>query len=112
MKYLKRFENIDKTFIGKYVLLNLKGKNILNAEAIEFLENTSGEIIAEYDKKITYEKIITVKYDNIPDNIKKFFSYSINNKFWVRNFYSSDIIFFSKNKDDIETFIQSKKYNL
>jgi hypothetical protein len=30
----------------------------------------------------------------------------------LRNFRKYEIIYFSKNKDDVETYMKSKKYNL
>ena len=114
MKYLKRFENINESevVVGDYVLLKPKRRDFLDVESIYFFENVVGEVIMIHDNRSDGIIIYSIKYNNIPGEIIKFFNFSYTKGCWHRNFYLSDIIFFSKNREDVEDFIQSKKYNL
>lgn len=104
MKHIKIYEKYkEKPEVGDYILTNyfFIGMNRSWAyEYKEFIHNNIGQI-----KKI--EKTITVKYTNIPQNILRFFDG--NNAIQINY---SDIIYFSKNKEDIEEILTAKKYNL
>jgi hypothetical protein len=90
MKYLKTFENVNEPEVGYFVIgdhINFTwAKNIIKSNIGEIIkiDNNSGEI--PYN----------VSYDN--DNIFKL--------------YDNEILHFSKNKEDLEIYIQVNKYNL
>jgi len=118
MKYLKTFEelNIGNPKVGDYVLM--KSKNHPNSIA-SFIDNSIGQLkkIDSYkginrggvyygndDEVTTYG--YTVEYENIPYKIKYFFTES------TRIFDDTQLVGFSKNKEDIEVLLNAKKYNL
>ena len=101
MKYLKKFENVNKPEIGDYVLVK---SHTRYKEVKNFIDSNIGVIF-----KIRKD-IITVKYKNIPSNIINKFSYiNNNNSSGVYDFYSYKIENFSKNKEELEMILQAKK---
>ena len=104
MKYLKRFETLyENTKLGYYVLCedeeSVKDKNDVKT----FINNNVGTIIG-INKYSQYMYI--VEYENIPDEIEKFFDEG------SRNMKAGEIIYWSDDKSELETYINSKKYNL
>jgi hypothetical protein len=108
MKYLKTFE-LDKNEpeVGDYVICEeSKYPNIK-----KFISTNIGKIIYYIDdtESIGYKLYknyrYIVKYNNMP---KKFDSF--NNK--TRRMKRDEIIHWSKNKEDLEIILNSKKYNL
>jgi hypothetical protein len=115
MKYLKSYENIneEEPQIDDYVIA-IPINMIQNAE--HFFNNTIG-IISNITNNI-HEKYIAVEYENIPPFISAYYcrwrertdgtQYRENLIWFERNM----IIYFSKNKEDIETHLTLNKYNI
>ena len=116
MKYIKQYEDEeiiikDELKLYDYVICEdawMKSQKEKGREYLEvnnILENNIGLYIQKDDE--TY----TIKYDGniIPDNVIRFFSH---NGTYTRNFYRGEIIHFSPNKEDLESFILANKYNI
>jgi hypothetical protein len=98
----KIFEELEEwnKETGYYVILTEPGDREKDIEIRNFLENHIGRI-----KKMYYPGAwFTVEFDNVPEKIAKYFN--------GRDFHQSYIKYISKNKEDLEPFIQSNKYNL
>jgi len=111
MKHIKTFENIKEPQVGDYV--NCKEDNIYtsNKESLyNFIYNNVGKIHIIRDKNVTYRRYV-VYYDNVPDDIKDRFD-DRKNGLMSRNYNDEEILFFSENKQEVEAYIQAKKYNL
>jgi hypothetical protein len=115
MKYIKSYErNFLKTYeeikeepqIGDYVVCTESRiqnmKQINTAPFTTFISNNIGKLI----KYLEPNQLYSVKYKNIPDNIKNFFENS------THFFIKEDILYFSKNKEHLEDIIKADKYNL
>jgi len=114
MKYLKIYENLGRIEVGDWCLMThwWAGQHIHN-----FIDNTPGQIIdinlinnSAYNSAYEYK----VKCTNVPKNLKLG-----ENGFWIKDFiiggiYSLKdfIVYWSKNKKDVETYIVANKYNL
>ena len=117
MKYIKLYEAVkfhitnafrfEKLHEGDYVLCEDIGIHILPALS-EFIGNNVGEIVKN-DAIIKYSYM--VKYENIPSKLKRFFTYSTKQEN-CRGMDTSEIKYYSKNKEELKIFIDSKKYNL
>ena|ERR1035437_7669137 len=107
MKHLKKFENISEPQIGDYVLC--EDKYVINDEVKKFLKNTIGKIININD---TTTPPYSIQYENIPNTISnEYFDYlDVNTT--IRYMHKNEIIHCSKNKEDLEIYIESEKYNL
>ncbi len=107
MKYLKTYEQINKGTpkIGDYVICEEIGNS--DDAYNNFLKTTIGKIVSIGTSKYKYQ----VQYNNIPT---KFLSYFGREKTYenCRAMLDDEIIYFSNNKEDLEPFIQSNKYNL
>jgi hypothetical protein len=105
MKYLKSYENKSNPKIGDYVVCT-----DINTPLVEFIENNVGQFI-KYNKdpmsKNDYP--YTIRYFNIPEKIMKL-QFDITNNERVMS--RKEILFFSPNKKECETFIKSRKYNI
>lgn len=111
MKYIKLYENLEeKPKIDDYILVNT---SYINIQYQAFLNNTIGKITNLHP---TLGKspggFVSVEYKNIPSKdilyIFKTDNLEINNTVIP----VKDIIYFSKNKKDVEAILASKKYNL
>ena len=115
MKYLKKFEyNI---FNPDYVIINPRGiKSEPTVPKIQelfydFINNNIGIVIT----KVPYHEtnIYAIGYDNVPKKLLPFFMY---NHSYTKKYYISvreeKIIKKSKDKEELEAYINSKKYNL
>ena len=110
MKHLKTFENIKKPQVGDYVLCyeDAKDHNLK-----EFINNNIGKISIIRDKGSYIECNYTIEYENIPSIISnRFTNFKKGDKKNERNMREEEIIFFSKNKEDVELYMQANKYNL
>lgn len=104
MKYLKQYEDykdIKNPNVGDYVLMRSEA-NI--PEISDYINNNIGKVTK------TYQYSIEVTYDNppiinLPPDAAKF-------PFTDREFSKNQIVDFSENKDELESKISSKKYNL
>jgi len=105
----KLFENIthnSRPQVGDYVLINCNQNNYLptyNAFK-KFIDNNIGQVIS------TSSTVIIVKYENIPDDIKDYFTKS--DKESYRRFSLHEVIESSNNKNELEKYFTAKKYNL
>ena len=126
MKYIKTYEIYisDNIHIGDYILVHYKdtttfGSNSKNNEVIiNYLNNNIAQI-SSFDTGTPNikDEYIIVKYETPPDkNILKFFqtryNKKLNKKFYDKIINKKYIIAVSKNKEELETKIQTIKYNL
>jgi len=102
MKYLKTYEAIkDKPQIGDYALCKPES-GIIVYDIINKLHNFIDNNIGKNYKNTFYN----IRYNNIPEELKNFFYEN------TKYFHENDILQFSSNKEELEAYIQSKKYNL
>ena len=113
--YLKTYENFKKEpEAGDYVICN--ENNNLSSNICNFISNNIGKIVyyinndefKKYNVQKDYRYII--EYDNIPANIQTYFSYTVAED--CRRMSRDEIIYWSKNREDLEAIIDAKKYNL
>ena len=123
MKHLKSYENIEniRPTQNDYVIVdpnNTRSEpNVPNIKELfhNFINNNIGQIHTsrlENDKDINSQKIFRVNYPDPPEKLKRFFLYDWSVKKYGIVVKESKIIEFSKNVEDIEVILQSKKYNL
>lgn len=105
MKYLKTYKDLSKPQIGDYVILTSKITE--DEELMDFLSKNIGKYIRN-----------DYQVDSLPYLIKftgkmspKLSGTRFNGKNY-RRVSREDIIFFSPNKEDCETYLTAKKYNL
>lgn len=106
MKYIKSYENIlnNNIQIGDYVYCNEKTEGVPE-DALFFINNNIGKVV-QINKGYDY----TVKYYNIPENIKRYFiRFNVED---CRGFDYNEIIYHSKNKQELKAIISQNKYNL
>lgn len=104
--------------VGDYVICNETGSTDA-ADVINFERNNIGQIVDFRDNDNIEESYINiepryyifVKFENVPDNIYDDFDYhkTIDR---CRVFSEEEIEYLSKNKEDLETILKSRKYNL
>lgn len=100
--------NKGKPEIGDYMLVD---KN-LNDELNNFTMNNIGKYIKNNDKFLHFKYLIV--YENVPDNMKQYF-YENEDTLFLKNCLkvsNTQIIYWSKNKEDLYPFITANKYNL
>ena len=92
--------NFDDPEIGDYVIANTcDGDN--NASII--INNNIGVISdIEYNKAYNYEQPFCVEYTG--------FDFGENTDYWW--FDEKDLVYWSKNKEELELLLQTNKYNL
>jgi len=109
MKYIKQYEELNSGLpkINEYVICEVGDVfdtyNISNLNL--FLNNNIGQIV-----NINRYDIYQIKYQNIPDDISNMFTTINNNN--VRNMRLDNILYCSKNKEELETLLSTNKYNL
>jgi hypothetical protein len=103
MKYLKLFENINEPQIGDYVLCKEMDSN--DKKLLEFIDNNVGRIVDTKPETDVFTELFVIKYKNIP------FDNNWQNKN-TRYFLREEILFWSKDKEDCEAFLNAKKYNI
>ena len=93
MKYIKTYEEINQGTpeVGDFVLCDISRNTVTNDELYQAYTTTIGKIVTMDDNN--YE----VYFDSIDD-----FDY----------FHNSEIIYWSKNKSELEYVLNAKKYNL
>ena len=125
MKYIKQYEelNLDEPEIGDYVValdndednteLNyFTSNNVGQISGIEYVEEPRSRQIYDEPKMVP---MYVIRFDNITDDIKRFFNWHItdtNIKTDRRGFYISEILYHSKNKEAVITYIKASKYYL
>lgn len=100
----KIYENLNTPKKGNFVYIHKKYDMdliLLPTEVKNFIINNVGKIIEIEDN------IIRIKFFNIPDDFKKYFS--VKNS---RLFDISEILEFAKTKKELELKIKAKKYNI
>lgn len=109
----KIFENINdgEPKVGDFVIIKTKDLPQLYNFYGDFIKTSIGRIW-----KIHSVNFFLIKYENIPKEIKDYFSYSdyskglnIGNSILV---HKRDIIYWSKNKEDLDYIIDAKKFNI
>lgn len=102
--YIKAFENIkNNPEIGDYVICE---EGFLdNIEIKDFISNNIGQIIG-----IEVPNYFTIQYENVPKEFKWYF-HPIDYRD-ITNMRLDEIILFSKNKEELEDYLITKKYNL
>jgi len=111
----KIFENINESevVVGDYILLDLSNyENPFLKDMIKFVENNIGKIVTIQYNTAPYENCISITFDNITEDMEKFFNYDKINNCFVRRFYEYEIILSSNNIEDLKVYLNSKKYNL
>ena len=121
MKHIKKFENINNIpEIGDYVLLyDLTDYGIDSGDNFKMFINNNIGIVHDIQYNVfNHDEGYYVMYSNVPDNIRQFFkkintnNVTLGNNGVTSTWFVEDFLMFSKNKKDIEVFLQSKKYNL
>jgi len=96
--------------VGDYVICQEDG------QLDNFLANNIGTIVRVPVYRGKYRSQSTrylVRYKNIPNDIEDWFIDGAEEEFInCRRMYDEEIIYFSKNKEDVKAYIQLKKYNL
>ena len=115
MKYIKTFENSNNRLdLGDYVICKeipdmFDKEKLYNV--IKFEENRVGRYIKnkKNNGKFRYE----VTYDDIPDKFKNFY-FIIDHELhlYTRPMSRTEIIYNSKNKEELEAIIAAKKFNI
>ena len=120
MKHIKQYEETktikSKYNNGDYILINIPHDYSGSLLLTKFINNNIGILIdngsvnadrvGEKGDENNLVWLLEIKYNNIPDNIKKYFMNSIirtSNKY---------IVAIGKNISDVETILNAKKYNL
>jgi len=104
MKYLKTYEDLQQIpQVGDYVLC----KDYITSDIETRIDSNIGKI-SNYDDINEYYTII---YDSKYKN-SILYKKTGGNGYMRRGIRQHSIIMWSKNKEDIEAYIQSKKYNL
>ena len=116
MKYLRLYEQNSMPQIGDYVVCRMDARmDALKEDLkifIDFFDNNIGRVEKmtndnmREDLPSTYLEYPIV-YTGVPKRMKDFFNYSD-----YRYMLKSEIVFWSKDKDDCEIYIMTNKYNL
>jgi hypothetical protein len=112
MKYIKTYENIKGPEIGDYVVVTPDFKRINATKFYDFLSNSIG-FIGKNEDDLKNERYL-ISYFDVPESIKGYLNSKnyYDSRVWYRYVRKSEIEFYSKNKEEVEFFIQAKKYNL
>jgi len=101
LKIYEEFYDVSRPEVGDYVCIELKNAHIIkfvildNKEVINFLHTHIGKIIKVQDDNCA------IQFDNnIPGDDNIIF------------LTLEDIDYFSKNKKDVEVYMQTKKFNI
>ena len=108
MKYIKKFEkqltSEEKERIGHYVIINPIHSNIRERN---YFNNNIGKIVGININSIGHTNTFNIEYDK--DSIP---SYVISNKDNTYCAYNSEIILEYKDKEELESFIMARKFNI
>jgi hypothetical protein len=108
MKYISKF-NIErlKPQIGDYIICKDVGSKFSDLIS-EFLSKNIGRVNDINGSEYPYR----VEYTNTPPGeIIEFFG-TMDDKRFYRVFNDNEILYFSKNKEDLEIYLDISKYNL
>ena len=111
MRYIKKFEKYYKLQIGDYVICEwYDGKyNDKYKQYNDFLKNNVGQLIEITDKLFPGQTFYIIQYNNIPFELDKFKSSRNKSSFTMK---SRDIIYYSKDKEELELKLIAKKFNI
>ena len=117
MKYIKTFEesNNEDLHVGDYVICD-ESNTGASDEIIKFLKSNMGQFIRfrndNDNKDVPKEYIYLVKYENIPSELNdedEFnHSYDVHSRLMKRK----EIVYWSKDKNDILLKLQVNKFNI
>jgi len=87
----------------------MKSEMLYPNEYRDFIKDNIGQVLSYSDNGL----VIFVKFNNIPRNLIHLFRkiYKNEGDYYV-DFHTTEIEYFSKNKEDLEIYLDSKKYNL
>jgi hypothetical protein len=100
-----KYNDVPK--VGYHVIVHEPLNRTYDNKFVNFLNNNIGriiEIIEYYDSETCY----MITFDNIPPEFDYAFPFDTK----TRAYHSKDIIIWSKNREEVETYITSKKYNI
>ena len=110
MKYIKKFEfsatEDELSRVGNYVIIN-PDKIWGGAKDKKFFNNNIGQIIKIEENPLSKENTFRIQYNK--EDIPTYIILNRDNTFLAKNY---EIVLEYKNKEDLEAFIASKKYNL
>ena len=106
MKYLKKFENLDEPQVGDYVVCSVIITTGVKDELIKYMNNNIGKIIKKEDRT---KQQYYVYYENA--TVDLFVRYTGEN-YWCWWFDKNEILYYSKNKEECEVYLDTKKYNI
>lgn len=102
--------NIKSLRINDYVICHDESTALLRRNNLnKFIDNNVGRYV-EYDSTADFKYV--VKYENIPINLRDIFQMNDDDVDGLIWFDKTEILKFSKNKEDLEIYLQIKKYNL
>jgi len=107
MKYLKKFENLDEPQVGDYVVCSVIITTGVKDELIKYMNNNIGKIIKKEDRTKQQYYVYYEYYENAPVDL--FVRYISENYWW---FDKNEILYYSKNKEECEVYLDTKKYNI
>lgn len=109
MKYIKTYEeiNINEPEVGDYVICKENNSDRSDDKAASFTSNRIGKIV-RISLTNTYK--YDISYTDIPINLHQFFNTIRGEE--CRPMKGDEIIYWSKDKDELIPFISSNKYNL
>jgi len=110
MKILKFNEsfNIGEPKLGDYAICIAANKNYKEDDLNDFISENIGIIVVEKynnDRKYPY----VIKYENLPSNLIRYTNSDDNDTI---PFKEDEIIYWSENKEELESIIESKKFNI
>ena len=115
MKYIKTFESIRKPKLNDYVLCEDSDTDNVS-DWNEYVRTHIGKIIKIYEKTESHSTIYLVKYKYVPNYIKPFFHYMMDEGNVIyhdrRGFCIDEIKFFSPIKRKLELMMSANKFNI
>jgi len=110
----KIYEKINdhKLEVGDYVLCN---DTVPSEDIRNFISNNIGVCVNDFNVENSNDEFkseyyeYTIQYKDIPEKLKIWRWFSIGGE---RTMYGEEIIYWSKNREDLEEILMSKKYNL
>jgi len=112
MKYLKTYEEVNERElqIGDYIFCD--GSFGFSEEVANFIENNIGQYVANDSND---RDILIIQYENVPNELRKNLYYTDENYTTYENaaiMERWEIKYWSPNKEDLEIYLDSNKYNL
>jgi len=110
MKYLKTYENLEQEpQIGDWVVVRIDDNRRSDGDNdtpwTNMIEKSIGQVISTPDEDCDYD------YNNVKDYFK---AWKIKYEWKQRHFiiFKREIVFFDKDKEKVEAYTQTQKYNL